>query len=60
MDFLTEAQIWCGAKSQRRLLVYGGQEWTGEKGQLLNDVWIWTPPPSTGLIAHHNAAINRS
>ncbi len=26
------------ANSQRRLLVYGGQEWTGEQGQLLNDV----------------------
>ena len=30
--------------SGRRLLVYGGQLWTGEGGELLNELWSWTPP----------------
>lgn len=30
--------------SARSLVVYGGQDWTGDDGQLLNEMWIWTPP----------------
>jgi len=27
------------------LLVFGGQTWTGDEGQLINQVWLWSPPP---------------
>lgn len=30
--------------SERRLVVHGGQVWTGEQGRLLTEVWTWTPP----------------
>lgn len=32
------------AAIDRRLVVFGGQRWTGNTGQLLNETWIWTPP----------------
>lgn len=34
--------------SRRRLVVYGGQDWSGNKGRLLNELWIWTPPSVDG------------
>lgn len=34
--------------SGRRLVVYGGQDWTGGEGRLLNGVWVWTPPSADG------------
>ena len=30
--------------SERRLVVYGGQRWTGAQGELLTEFWVWTPP----------------
>ncbi|MDW3216735.1 MAG: hypothetical protein R8G01_22285 [Ilumatobacteraceae bacterium] len=33
--------------SERSLVVYGGQDWTGEQGRLLNEIWTWTPPSTT-------------
>jgi hypothetical protein len=27
------------------LVVFGGQTWTSGEGRLLNDTWVWTPPP---------------
>ncbi len=32
----------------RRLVVHGGQVWTGEQGRLLTEVWTWTPPSGEG------------
>jgi hypothetical protein len=33
--------------SERSLVVFGGQDWTGERGRLLNEVWTWTPPSAS-------------
>ena len=29
-----------------RLVVYGGERWTESSGELLDEMWIWTPPDS--------------
>jgi hypothetical protein len=28
-----------------RMVVWGGQTWASGEGQLLNDTWVWSPPP---------------
>lgn len=30
------------------LIVFGGEKWTNDEGQLVNDTWRWTPPPVSG------------
>lgn len=37
------------ATADGALFVFGGQTWSGGKGTLLNDAWLWTPPSMTAL-----------
>jgi hypothetical protein len=40
-------QGWTRVNTGRKLLVFGGARWSRAHpdGELLNDAWLWTPPP---------------
>jgi hypothetical protein len=30
------------------IAVFGGQTWSSGDGELINDLWLWTPPDASG------------